>query len=104
MEIQLTVAGALQQSTPVTLSEREVAIMRLVADGASNREIGVQLGLSEPRIKQHIADIFAKLGANDCAHAVALAIRSGLLRSSQIYSHHRLAQVLARSGANATGS
>ncbi len=78
-EIQLAVAGALQQSTPVSLSEREVAIIRLVADGASNREIGVQLGLSEPRIKQHIADIFAKLGANDRAHAVALAIRSGLL-------------------------
>jgi DNA-binding CsgD family transcriptional regulator len=75
----MAVACVQQQSTPVSLSEREVAIMRLVTDGASNQEIGVELGLGEPRIKQHIADIFAKLGANDHTHAVALAIRSGLL-------------------------
>lgn len=78
-EVQVTIVGTFQHSTPVPLSEREVAIVRLMADGVSNREIGTRLGLSEPRIKQHINDIFDKLGANDRAHAVAIAIRSGLL-------------------------
>jgi len=78
-EIQPAVVGGLQQSRAVPLTEREEAIMRLIADGAGNREIGETLGLSEHRIKQHISTILDKLGANDRAHAVAIALRQGLM-------------------------
>ena len=78
-EIQAAVVGGLQQSGTVSFTERETAIMRLIADGAGNREIGEALGLSEHRVKQHISAILEKLGANDRAHAVAIAIRQGLL-------------------------
>jgi DNA-binding NarL/FixJ family response regulator len=78
-EIQPAVVGGLQQSGTLSLTEREAAIMRLIAEGAGNREIGEALGLSEHRVKQHISTILDKLGANDRAHAVAIAIRQGLM-------------------------
>jgi DNA-binding NarL/FixJ family response regulator len=78
-EIQPAVVGGLQQSGTASVTEREAAILRLIADGAGNRQIGDALGLSEHRVKQHISAILDKLGANDRAHAVAIAIRQGLM-------------------------
>jgi DNA-binding NarL/FixJ family response regulator len=52
-EIQPAVVGGLQQSGAVSLTEREAAIMRLIADGTGNREIGETLGLSEHRVAPH---------------------------------------------------
>jgi DNA-binding NarL/FixJ family response regulator len=77
--IQPVLIDVLQHGLAVQLSEREIAILRLVAMGASNQEIGEQLGLGERRVKQHISALLERLGANDRAHAVALAIRQGLL-------------------------
>ena len=78
-ELQAELVDGLRRDTASLLSEREIAIMRLVAEGAGNRSIGGALGLSEVRIKQQISTILGKLGAHDRAHAVAIAIRQGLV-------------------------
>lgn len=61
------------------LSEREIEVLRRVADGRSNRQIGVELGLSALTVKSHLARISRKLGTGDRAQLVAIAIRAGLL-------------------------
>ncbi len=61
------------------LSEEDREILRRAAEGATNREIGQALGRSEIAIKKRLQMIFAKLGAVDRAHAVAEAIRRGLI-------------------------
>lgn len=62
------------------LSEREVEVLRHVADGHSNREIGVSLGLSALTVKSHLARIARKLGTGDRAEMVALTMRAGVIR------------------------
>ena len=61
------------------LSEEDREILRRAGEGATNREIGMALGRSEIAIKKRLQVIFAKLGAVDRAHAVAEAIRRGLI-------------------------
>ncbi|HVV31545.1 MAG TPA: response regulator transcription factor [Mycobacteriales bacterium] len=62
------------------LSAREVEVLRLVADGQSNKEIGENLGLSALTVKSHLARIARKLGTGDRAEMVALAMRAGVIR------------------------
>jgi len=62
------------------LTAREVGVLRLVADGRSNREIGEQLALSALTVKSHLARISRKVGTGDRAEMVAFAIRHDLLR------------------------
>lgn len=61
------------------LSEREREILRLLADGLSNKEIAGQLFLSEGTVKNYVSSIFAKLHARHRAQAISMAIRQGLL-------------------------
>lgn len=61
------------------LSEDDREILRRASEGSTNREIGVSTGRSEVAIKKRLQVIFAKLGAVDRAHAVAEAIRRGLI-------------------------
>lgn len=61
------------------LSVREIGVLRHVADGMSNRDIGDHLGLSALTVKSHLARISRKLGTGDRAELVAIAIRTGLL-------------------------
>ena len=61
------------------LSSREIEVIRLVADGRSNKWIGDQLALSALTVKSHLARIGRKLGTGDRAHMVALAIRAGVI-------------------------
>ena len=61
------------------LGEDDLAILRLAAEGSTNREIGIALNRSEIAIKKRFQSIFAKLGAVDRAHAVAESIRRGLI-------------------------
>jgi DNA-binding NarL/FixJ family response regulator len=63
------------------LSPRECEVVRHVARGASNREIGASLGLSEETVKSYMRVILPKLRANDRAHAVAISIQRGFLNS-----------------------
>ncbi len=61
------------------LSGREIGVLRLVAQGCSNREVGDRLGLSALTVKSHLARISRKLGTGDRAQLVAIAVRSGSL-------------------------
>jgi two-component system NarL family response regulator len=62
------------------LTEREVEVLRLVASGKSNREIGDALLIAEGTVKAHVNNILNKLGANDRTHAAMLALQRGLFR------------------------
>jgi DNA-binding NarL/FixJ family response regulator len=61
------------------LSRREKEILQKVAYGATTKEVAHDLGISPHTVKTHLERIFEKLGANDRAQAVAIAIRSGLV-------------------------
>ncbi|MFE9688746.1 response regulator [Micromonospora sp. NPDC005806] len=61
------------------LSARELEVLRLIADGATNREAAARLFISEATVKSHVLHIYTKLGVNDRAAAVAVAFRRGLL-------------------------
>lgn len=60
------------------LTDREREVLRLVADGATNREIGSQLYISENTVSFHMKNILAKLHLKNRAQAAAFAIRAGL--------------------------
>jgi len=62
------------------LTAREVGVLRLVAEGRTNREIGEELSLSALTVKSHLARISRKVGTGDRAEMVAYAIRHDLLR------------------------
>jgi len=61
------------------LTERELMILRLVADGQQNKAIARSLDLSVDTIKAHLKTIFAKLGVDDRTHAVTVAARRGFI-------------------------
>ena len=62
-----------------TLSKREMEILKLVADGRSNREIGHQLGITEGTVKTHTKSVLSKLHAPGRTAAVKEAIHRGLV-------------------------
>jgi DNA-binding NarL/FixJ family response regulator len=61
------------------LSDREIEVLQLLADGMSNKEIAGRLFISTQTVKTHIAHIFDKLGVSDRTEAVAAALRRGLV-------------------------
>jgi DNA-binding NarL/FixJ family response regulator len=61
------------------LSPRELDVLRLAANGNSNRVIGEALGIGEPTVKTHMSTILVKLGASDRTHAVTLAVKRGYI-------------------------
>jgi RNA polymerase sigma factor (sigma-70 family) len=61
-----------------TLTVREEEILKLLATGESNREIGKRLFISEQTVKNHVASIFRKLQVNDRTKAALLAVKMGL--------------------------
>jgi DNA-binding NarL/FixJ family response regulator len=65
------------------LSAREIEVLALVARGASNKEIGRSLHISEGTVKSHLIHIFSKLGVADRTAAVTVALERGLLRLEQ---------------------
>jgi DNA-binding NarL/FixJ family response regulator len=62
-----------------TLTPREIDVLRLVACGNANKEIGALLSLTEVTVKSHVKNILAKLGANDRTHAVTIALKRGII-------------------------
>ncbi len=61
------------------LTEREITVLRLVADGKTNKEIANNLDLSEKTVKNHVRNIFHKLQVYDRTQAAILAIRKGII-------------------------
>lgn len=61
------------------LTARELQVLRLVAQGATNRSIGATLGLSERTVDRHVSNIFTKLGVSSRAAATATAYQSELI-------------------------
>lgn len=61
------------------LSQREVEVLRHVARGNSNREVGDLLAISEEAVKARMKSILGKLAANDRTHAVSIALKRGIL-------------------------
>ena len=61
------------------LSPREIDVLRLIATGHSNKLIADRLSISEATAKTHVANILSKLGANDRAHAVTIAMKRGII-------------------------
>jgi DNA-binding NarL/FixJ family response regulator len=78
-EAGVGVAEAQPTGRRLTLTERELQVLRGMADGKSNAEIGRELFVSEDTVKTHARRLFRKLGARDRAHAVAAGFRAGLV-------------------------
>jgi two-component system NarL family response regulator len=66
--------------TRVHLTPRELAALRLMADGKSNKEIASELGISDRTVKTHLGHLFEKLGVTSRTEAVKVATRRGLVR------------------------
>jgi two-component system NarL family response regulator len=69
-----------ERVTQVQLTPRELAAMRLVASGRSNKEIAAALDISERTVKSHLAHLFEKLQVTSRTEAVRVATRRGLVR------------------------
>jgi DNA-binding NarL/FixJ family response regulator len=71
--------GSLRSPAKEPLSQRELEVLTLVAQGNSNREAATRLFISEATVKTHLLHAYAKLGVRDRAAAVAAAFERGLL-------------------------
>ena len=73
---------AARASAPApALSAREIEILGLLAEGRSNRDLARRLFLSEATVKSHLSHIYAKLGVDSRAGAVAQALERGIVRT-----------------------
>lgn len=62
------------------LSQREIAVLELVAAGKANKLIAWELDISEETVKAHLRSVFSKLGVSDRTQAVTTALRRGIIR------------------------
>lgn len=62
------------------LSAREIQILRKVAQGFSNKQIGAQIGISDETVKTHLKSAFAKLNVGDRTQAIAVAVARGIFQ------------------------
>ena len=68
--------------SPETLTERETAVLRLVARGKANKQIARELHIGEQTVKTHVGSILAKLGVNSRTQAALYAVRVGLVSAA----------------------
>ncbi len=68
-----------EENIPDPLSAREIEILRIVATGASNKEIADQLFISEGTVKNHLSSILSKLGVRDRMQAILKAREYGII-------------------------
>jgi DNA-binding NarL/FixJ family response regulator len=66
-------------SAEESLSPVEVRVLRLIAEGNTNKEIAAQLAVTEDAVKGQVRSILSKLGANDRTHAVAIGLKRGII-------------------------
>jgi len=67
-------------ATDDPLTQREIDVLRLIAVGNGNKQIADQLAIGEATVKSHVTNILSKLGANDRAHAVTIALKRGIIQ------------------------
>lgn len=72
-------AKLVQRMSNPDLSVRELEVLRLMAQGMSNLEIGTALNISESTVKSHVNRILSKLGVSDRTQAVIIAIKRGIV-------------------------
>lgn len=72
-------AKLLQRMSNPELSERELSVLRLMAQGMGNQEIGTALIIGESTVKSHINRILSKLGVSDRTQAVIAAVKRGIV-------------------------
>jgi two-component system, NarL family, response regulator len=65
--------------TQPSLTPREIEVVRLIAEGLRNKEIGFTLGISEQTAKVHVKNILAKLSVNDRTAIIPIALRRGII-------------------------
>ena len=68
-----------EHSAEELLSAAEVRVLRLIAEGNSNKEIAALLSVTEDSVKGQVRNILSKLGANDRTHAVTIGIKRGII-------------------------
>jgi DNA-binding NarL/FixJ family response regulator len=68
-----------EHSAEESLSAAEVRVLRLIADGNSNKEIGALLSITEDSVKGQVRNILSKLGANDRTHAAMIGLKRGII-------------------------
>lgn len=78
------VVPASESSDHLRLTTRETEVLSLIAQGLSNREIGARLGVSEKTVKNHITNLFHKLGVRDRTQAVVVALQTGIQIESNV--------------------
>jgi DNA-binding NarL/FixJ family response regulator len=79
-----TLAGAVRRSPAPALTAREHEVLRGVARGLSNPEIGRELGIGEATVKSHLLRVFEKLHVSDRTAAVTAAIARGILPTPRL--------------------
>ncbi|MEH2370951.1 response regulator transcription factor [Nostoc sp.] len=72
-------AKLVQRMSNPELSERELDVLRLMAQGMSNLEISTTLSIGESTVKSHVNRIFSKLGVSDRTQAVIIAVKRGIV-------------------------
>lgn len=77
--LAVSLAGSDARAAVGALSGREIEVLRLVAEGLTNRDIGVRLHISENTVKNHLRRVHEKLGVRSRTEAVVSASREGLL-------------------------
>jgi DNA-binding NarL/FixJ family response regulator len=77
--IAAQLVSRMREPAPTALTTRETEVLRLVAEGLSNRAIGERLFVGEATVKTHLLRTFEKLGVNDRTRAVTLAMERGLI-------------------------
>jgi DNA-binding NarL/FixJ family response regulator len=76
--LRAAAASTREESTPSELSDRELQVLRLVANGADNAQIAAELHISPKTVKNHISNILMKLQIENRIQAAVFAVRSGL--------------------------
>ncbi len=72
-------AAIAEHATDNSLTAREISVLKLIAAGNANKEIAVQLSVTEESIKGYVKNVLAKLGANDRTHAVTIGLKRGII-------------------------